>query len=93
MKAVSILTRIRVPDYESWKPLFDQDLPRARQAAKGYRLFRGVEDPNEVFIQVDFASAEDAQTARERLLSSGVLERFPDRRDPTVVEEAEVRSF
>ena len=84
-----IITRVRVPDYETWKQMFDQDAPGARNAASGYRLYRGTEDPNEVFIQVEFASPEDADTGRERLLASGVLERFPDRTGPTVVEEAE----
>ena len=87
-----ILTRIQVGDYDTWKPMFDQDAPRARESSSGWRIFRGVENPNEVFIQVEFASAEDAATARERLLASGVLERFDDKAGPTVVEEAEVVS-
>jgi hypothetical protein len=84
-----ILTRIDVGDYDAWKPMFDQDRPRAREAASGWRVFRGVENPNEVFIQIEFASAEDAQTGRERLLASGVLDRFDDKSGPTLVEEAE----
>ena len=84
-----ILTRINVGDYDSWKPMFDQDLPGARRSATGYRLFRNREDPNEVFIQVEFGSTQEALAARERLLSSGVLDRFSDRTGPTVVEEAE----
>jgi hypothetical protein len=84
-----ILTRINVGDYDAWKPMFDQDLPGARRSATGYRLFRNSDDPNEVFIQVEFDSTEDAIAARERLISSGVLDRFPDKTGPTVVEEAE----
>ncbi|MGB2953814.1 MAG: hypothetical protein WBB74_10570 [Gaiellaceae bacterium] len=87
-----ILTRINVGDYDAWKPMFDQDRPRARESASGWRIFRGVEDPNEVFLQVEFASPDDAQTARERLLASGVLDRFDDKTGPTVVDEAEVVS-
>ena len=84
-----ILTRIQVGDYDAWKPMFDQDLPGARRSATGHRLFRNADDPNKVFIQVEFDSAEEALAARERLLSSGVLDRFPDRTGPTVAEEAE----
>jgi hypothetical protein len=84
-----ILTRINVGDYDAWKPMFDQDLPGARRSAIAYRLFRNSDDPNEVFIQVEFDSTEEAIAARERLLSSGVLDRFPDKTGPTVVEEAE----
>lgn len=84
-----IMTRIEVGDYDAWKPMFDLDAPGTRSTAKGYRLFRSVENPNEVFIQVEFASADDAVAARDRLVSSGVLDRFADRSGPTVVEEAE----
>jgi hypothetical protein len=84
-----VLTRIKVDDYDRWKEMFDTDPPGARKAAKGYRLFRGVEDPNEVTIAVEFASPEDANTARERVLASGVLERVTVKSPPTIVEEAE----
>jgi hypothetical protein len=84
-----MLTRIDVGDYEMWKPMFDQDRPRAREHARGWRIFRSVENPNEVFLQIEFASTEDAKAARERLQASGVLDRFPDKTGPTVVEEAE----
>jgi len=84
-----ILTRIDVGDYAAWKPMFDQDTPGARRAALGHRLFRNSDNPNEVFIQIEFASSEEAHAARQRLLASGVLDRFPDRTGPTVVDEAE----
>ena len=85
----TILTRINVGDYDAWKPMFDQDGPGARRSARGHRLFRNTEDPNEVFIEVEFDSTQEALAAREQLLSSGVLDRFADRTGPTVVEEAE----
>jgi len=69
--------------------MFDRDAPRARESALGYRVLRNVDDPGEVFVQVELASVEDAQVARERLLASGVLDRFADRSGPTVLEVAE----
>ena len=84
-----IMTRINVGDFDAWKPSFDKDLPRAREEAAGYRLFRSLQDPGEVFVQSEFASSDDAQIARDRLRSSGVLERFADKNGPTVVEEVE----
>jgi hypothetical protein len=84
-----IITRINVGDFDTWKPSFDKDIPRAREAAAGYRLFRNLNDPGEVFVQVEFASESDAQIGRDRLLSSGVLDRFSDMSGPTVVEEVE----
>ncbi len=85
-----MLTRIDVRDYDAWKPMFDQDQPGARKDSKGWRLMRNVDNPNEVFIQVEFASTDEAKSARERLLASGVLDRFDDKTGPTVVEEAEL---
>ena len=84
-----ILTRINVGDFETWKSMFDQDIPRAREESRGWRIFRSVENPNEVYVQVEFGSADDAKTARERLLASGVLDRFDDKTEPVILEEAE----
>jgi hypothetical protein len=33
--------------------MFDQDRPRAREKARVQRVFRGVEDPNHVFVVLD----------------------------------------
>jgi hypothetical protein len=88
-----LLTRINVGDYDIWKPQFDKDIPGARQAAKGHRIFRSVDDPGEVVVMVEFASSDDAETGRERLLASGVLDRFHDKSGPTLVEEAEAVSY
>jgi hypothetical protein len=84
-----IMTRINVGDYDAWKASFDKDLPRARELAKGYRLFRNVDDPGEVFVMVEFASTDDAQEGAGRLRASGVLERFSDVYGPAVVDVAE----
>ena len=67
-----IITRIHVGDYDTWKPMFDQDRPQAREKAKVQRVFRNVDDPNHVFV----------------LLESGVLDRFDDKHGPNVVQEA-----
>ena len=45
-----IITRIQVGDYDAWRPMFDQDRPRAREKAIVQRVFRGVDDPNHVFV-------------------------------------------
>jgi hypothetical protein len=84
-----IITRIHVGDYATWRPMFDQDGPRAREKAKSQRVFRSTDDPNNVFIQLEFDSVEDAQEAERRLSESGVLDRFHDKHRPTVVVEAE----
>jgi hypothetical protein len=86
-------TRIYVNDYELWKPMFDSDEPGVRRSAKGHRVFRGVDDPNEVFVLVEFASSDDANAARERLFASGVLDRVTVKSEPTVTEETETVGY
>jgi len=67
--------------------MFDQDRPRAREKAKVQRVFRKVDDPNHVFVFLEFGSVEDADEARRRLVDSGVLDRFEDKDGPNVVQE------
>lgn len=86
--AAFIITRIQTRDYDTWRPLFDKDHPRAREKALAQRILRSVEDPDEVFIYLEFASLGDAEEARDRLLSSGVLDRFDDRHGPNVLVDA-----
>jgi len=83
-----VITRIHVGDYDRWRPLFDQDRPRAREQATVQRVFRDADDPNHVFIFLEFPSLEDAREAKRRLLESGVLDRFEDKHGPNVLEEA-----
>jgi hypothetical protein len=85
--AAFIITRIHVGDYDTWRPMFDQDRPRAREKAKVQRIFRNVDDPNHVFIFLEFESIDDANEARHRLVESGVLDRFQDKHGPNVVQE------
>ena len=82
-----IITRIQVGDYDTWRPMFDQDRPKAREKALVQRIFRRVDDPNHVFVFLEFASRADAEEAQERLVGSGVLDRFEDKHGPNVVEE------
>jgi hypothetical protein len=67
-----MLAHFEVDDYDTWKrERFDADPAGRAETAKGYQLFRGVEDPTKVFVGVEFASVEDATAFRERLLASG----------------------
>jgi hypothetical protein len=86
-----MLTRVQVGDYDAWKPMFDADEPDVRSSASGYRVFRSADDPNEVFIAVEFDSREEAEAGRARLVGAGVLERFPDHNGPTVAELVEAK--
>jgi hypothetical protein len=68
--------------------MFDQDRPRAREKATHQRVLRSAGDPDEVFIYLEFENVGDASEARDRILSSGVLERFDDKHGPTVLVDA-----
>lgn len=83
-----IITRIQTGDYGRWRPMFEQDQPRAREKAILQRVLRSTDDPNEVFIYLEFESLDDANEARDRLLSSGVLDRFDDKHGPNVLVDA-----
>jgi hypothetical protein len=83
-----IITRIQTGDYDTWRPMFDQDRPGAREQATAQRVFRTVDDPNHVFVFLEFDSIDDAKEAERRLLDSGVLDRFDDKHGPNVLEEA-----
>ena len=37
----TMLTRIKIADFEEWKAMFDSDPPRAREHATGWRVLRG----------------------------------------------------
>jgi len=84
-----IITRIQTTDYDRWRPMFDQDQPRTREKAVVQRVLRSTDDPNEVFVYLEYSSLEDANEARDRLVSSGVLDRFTDKHGPNVLTEAD----
>jgi hypothetical protein len=85
-----IITRIQVGDYDTWRTMFDQDRPHAREKAKVQRVFRKLDDPNHVFVFLEFESVEDAEEARQRLLESGVLDRFDDKHGQTSFKKRDV---
>jgi hypothetical protein len=84
-----ILGRFDVGDYDAWKQMFDSDPAGRKQSGKGHRILRSVANPSEVFVAVEFSSAEEAQSFQERLLGSGALDNVTVKTEPTVVEEAE----
>lgn len=83
-----IITRIQTGDYDRWRPMFDQDQPRAREKALVQRVLQSTDDVNEVFIYLEYANLDDANEGRDRLVSSGVLDRFADTHGPNVLVDA-----
>ncbi len=80
-------------DFDAFKQQFDSDPLGRKQAAKGHTLLRGVENPREIFVRVEFDSAEEARSFRDKLRSSPVLDNVNVRLPPTVTELADQASY
>ena len=91
-----MLLHFEVDDYDAWKPGFDADpAGRAASGATSHKIARAVDNPNEVFIRLEFPSVEQANGFREKLLASGAIERGGMRikSGPTVAETAEDKTY
>ena len=91
-----VVLNFEVDDYDTWKPMFDEDPAGRRDSgATGHVVSRAVENPNEVFIRVEFPSVEHAKTFRERLIASGAMERGGMRlkSGPTVAEVDDATTY
>jgi hypothetical protein len=75
-----------VGDFDRWKSMFDSDPAGRKQTGKGHVLSRNIDDPNDVFVRVEFASVDDAKAFRESLLASGALDNVKVKLEPTVIE-------
>ena len=80
-------------DFDTFKQQFDSDPLDRRQAAKGHTLLRGVENPREIFVRVEFDSADGAKAFRDKVLSSPVLDNVDVKLPPTVTELADQASY
>jgi len=57
-----------VPDFEAWKQAFDSDpLGRERSGVRRYSVFRSIDDPAYVMVDMEFDSVDQAQAMREAL--------------------------
>ena len=91
-----VVLNFEVDDYDAWKPMFDEDPAGRREGgATGHVVSRAVDNPNEVFIRVEFPSVEQAKEFRERLVSSGALERAGMRMKsgPTVADVDDATTY
>jgi hypothetical protein len=90
----SVLTHFEVDDYETWKrERYDTDPAGRRQTAKRHVIFRGVDDPTQVFVATEFDSVKAAEAFRDRLDASGAWDGIPIKTPPTVVEIADFGEY
>jgi heme-degrading monooxygenase HmoA len=58
-----LVVQHKVRDFDSWKPVFDDDESRRREhGAQRHWVYRTVEDPNDVVVAVEFPSADAARS-------------------------------
>jgi hypothetical protein len=88
-----VFAHFDVGDYDQWKQMFDSDPAGRKQSGKGHVVYRSVDNSSDVFVAVEFASADDAKSFRERLLASRALDNVNVKTPPTVVEEADAASY
>lgn len=57
-----------VPDFDGWRQAFDNDpLGRRASGVRRHRVFRSVDDPNRVWIDLEFDTADEARVMLDRL--------------------------
>jgi hypothetical protein len=83
---VAFLVGVFEGDFETWKQGFDSDPLGRKQVAKGHTLLRGIDNPNEIFLRIEFDSAEEAKTFQDKVRSSDVLQNVTVKVPPTAVE-------
>jgi hypothetical protein len=88
-----VLAHFDVGDYDSWKQMFDSDPAGREQSGVGLQVFQSVDEPGLVFVGVEFASADEAKSFRDRLLASGALDNITVKTQPTVVELADQKTY
>ena len=80
-------------DFDAFKQQFDSDVLGRKQAAKGHTMLRGVDNPNEIFLRVEFGSAEEAKSFRDKVRGSDVLQNVAVKVPPTVTEIADQATY
>jgi hypothetical protein len=88
-----MLIGFEVDDYDEWKQVFDSDPGGRRAVAKGHRLSRSVDNPNEIYLAVEYSSAEDARAVLTQLQASGVLQRFRPMFGPAITEVSDEATY
>ncbi|MBI1803652.1 MAG: hypothetical protein HY033_06650 [Ignavibacteriae bacterium] len=53
----------KVPNFDAWKKAFDNDpINRNKSGVRRYRIFRPIDDPNYVIIDLEFNNVHDAES-------------------------------
>jgi len=80
-------------DIDAWRQIFDSDPLGRRQVAKGHTLLRSVDSPDQIFVRIEFDSAEEARAFGEKVRGSDVLANLSVKIPPTVAELVDQASY
>ena len=90
---MAFLTGVFEGDFDAFKQRFDSDPLGRKQVAKGHTMLRGVDNPNEIFLRVEFDSVEVARSFQEKVRGSDVLQDMTIKVPPTVTEMVEQTTY
>jgi hypothetical protein len=76
-------------DFDAFKQQFDSDPLGRKDVAKGHTVMRGVDNPNEIYVRVEFDSVEEAKSFGEKVRNSDVLQNVTVKHGPAVTELAD----
>jgi len=85
-----------VPDFESWKTMFDNDpLRREASGVRRYRILRAVDDPRYVMIDMEFDTRAEAEAllANLRTLWAGPAAAVSSNQRARVTDIVETREY
>ena len=90
---MAFLTGVFEGDFDAFRERFDSDPLGRKQVAKGHTMLRGVDNPNEIFLRVEFDSVEDARSFQEKVRGSDVMQDMTLKVPPTVTEMADQATY
>jgi hypothetical protein len=90
---MAFITGVMEGDFDAFKEQFDADPLGRRQVAKGHTMLRSVDNPNEIFVRIEFDSVEAAKSFREKVMASNVLQNMTIKVPPTVTEVADQATY
>lgn len=91
-----VIVQHRVRDFDAWRPVFEEHQPvREQYGCTGHLLYRGLDDPNELTIIMQYPSRQEAEGFANDPSLREAMERGGVESEPrvTMVQEAEAADY